>query len=224
MRRGRRHWPCPTCPRSEPQRSPNGRQRGEPGPPVTVGYLQPAPGLARPRRPGSADGRGSRPGASHTPRVGAAALAASGSRPWSRRRGGTARPWWRAYGRWPGRRRAAPRTAPAAPRSAGQVQVVPGPHRTSVSNTSSRVDRERCVARKAAQSLSGPRWGRNSAEPGGQQRTAGDNEPRGQQPFRGDAPGLRKRWSELSRQKSLVRIQPRPLRAVASGVGGVRAC
>ena len=192
MRRGRRHWPCPTCPRSEPQRSPNGRQRGEPGPPVTVGYLQPAPGLARPRRPGSADGRGSRPGASRTPRVGAAALAASGSRPWSRRRGGTARPWWRAYGggqvdaeqlRAPLQRR---RDRPA------QVQVVPGPHRTSISNTSSRVERERCVARKAAQSLGGPRWGRNSAESGGQQRTAGDNEPRGQQPFRGDAPGLRK--------------------------------
>jgi hypothetical protein len=31
--------------------------------------------------------------------------------------------------------------------------------------------------------LPGPRWGRSSAEPGGQQRTAGDNEPRGQRPF-----------------------------------------
>jgi hypothetical protein len=36
-----------------------------------------------------------------------------------------------------------------------QVQVVPGPHRTSVSNTSSRVDRERCVAR---QGRSEPGW------------------------------------------------------------------
>jgi hypothetical protein len=64
-----------------------------------------------------------------------------------------------------------------------QVQVVPGPHRTSVSNTSSRVDRERYVVRQGSSELGGPRWGRNSAEPGGQQRTAGDNEPRGQQPF-----------------------------------------
>jgi hypothetical protein len=63
------------------------------------------------------------------------------------------------------------------------VQVVPGPHRTSVSNTSSRVDQQRCVVRPAVESLGGPRWGRNSAAPGGQQRTAGDNESRGQRRF-----------------------------------------
>ena len=53
-----------------------------------------------------------------------------------------------------------------------QVQVVPGPHRTNISNTSSRVDRERCVVRRAAQSLGGPRWGAT-------QRNLGDS--RGQQ-------------------------------------------
>jgi hypothetical protein len=35
----------------------------------------------------------------------------------------------------------------------------------------------------------GPRWGRNSAEPGEQQRTAGDNEPRGQRPFQSEVLG-----------------------------------
>jgi hypothetical protein len=155
MRRGRRHWPCPTCPRSEPQRSPNGRQRGEPGPPVTVGYLQPAPGLARPRRPGSADGRGSRPGASRTPRVGAAALAASGSRSWCRRRGGTAQPCGQlAHGGQVDAEQLGASLQRRRDRPA-QVRVVPGPHRTSASNTSSRVDRERCVVRRGR---SEPGW------------------------------------------------------------------
>ena len=69
-------------------------------------------------------GRGSRRGAGRTPRAGAAAQAASGSRSWCRRRGCTARPWRPTHGRWRGRRRATRRTAPAALRSAG-----PGPGR-----------------------------------------------------------------------------------------------
>jgi hypothetical protein len=64
------------------------------------------------------DGRGSRLAAGRMPRAGAGVPAASGSRSWCRRRtyGSTlaaARRWW------PGRRRAAPRTAPAALRWAG---------------------------------------------------------------------------------------------------------
>jgi hypothetical protein len=65
------------------------------------------------------DGRGNRLAAGRTPRAGAGVPAASGSRFWCRRRGCTARPWRPARGRWRGRRRAAPRNAPAAPRSAG---------------------------------------------------------------------------------------------------------
>ena len=49
-----------------------------------------------------------------------------------------------------------------------QVRVVPSPHRTRVSNTSSRMDRERCVVRQV---LGGPRWGGNSADPGRRQRS-----------------------------------------------------
>jgi hypothetical protein len=60
---------------------------------------------------------------------------------------------------------------------------VPGPHRASVSNTSSRGISNAAWSDGAAQSLGGPRWGRNSAEPGGQQGTAGESEPRGQRPF-----------------------------------------
>jgi len=70
-----------------------------------------------------------------------------------------------------------------------QVRVVPGPHRIRISNTGSGGDRERCVVRQGNASLGGPRWGRNSAEPGGQQRTAGDNESRGQRLVRGDVLG-----------------------------------
>jgi len=50
--------------------------------------------------------------------VGVVAQAASGSRFWRRRRVYRARPWRRPRGGWLGRRRAARRTAPAAPRSA----------------------------------------------------------------------------------------------------------
>src|SRR5215211_9370379 len=71
-----------------------------------------------PRR-AAVGGRRSRPGGGRTPRVGAAAQAASGSRPWRRRRGGRARRWRPPRGWWPGRGRAAARIAPAAPRSAG---------------------------------------------------------------------------------------------------------
>jgi hypothetical protein len=70
------------------------------------------------RRLGSVDGPGSRPAADGRPRAGVDAQAASGSRSWCRRRGCTARPWRPPRGPWPGRRRAVPRTAPAAPPSA----------------------------------------------------------------------------------------------------------
>jgi hypothetical protein len=65
------------------------------------------------------DGRGSRLAAGRTSLGGAGAPAVSGSRSWCRRRGGRARPWRPACGRWLGRRRAAARTAPAGPRAAG---------------------------------------------------------------------------------------------------------
>src|SRR5215211_3041826 len=84
----------------------------------------PTPGMIRHRQPGSVGGRGNRRGAGRTPRAGAAAQAASGSRSWCRRRGYTARPRRPARGRWRGRRQATPRTAPAALRSAGPS---PGP-------------------------------------------------------------------------------------------------
>jgi hypothetical protein len=71
------------------------------------------------RRTGSVGGQGSRLGGGGTPRAGVGAQAASGSRPECRRHRCTARPWRPARGRWPGRRRAALRTAPTAPRSAG---------------------------------------------------------------------------------------------------------
>jgi hypothetical protein len=51
---------------------------------------------------------------------------------------------------------------------------VPGPHRTRVSNKSSRANRERCVARRAPDGLGGPRWGRtrrNLGDSKGQQET-----------------------------------------------------
>jgi hypothetical protein len=65
------------------------------------------------------DGRGSRHAAGRMPPAGAGVPAASGSRSWCRRRGGTAQHWPPPHRWWPGRHRAAPRTAPAAPRSAG---------------------------------------------------------------------------------------------------------
>jgi hypothetical protein len=70
-----------------------------------------------------------------------------------------------------GRRRAAPRTAPAAPRSAG-----PRPGRAK-SPPDQRIEHKfesiSATLRSppgAAQRLGGSRWGRNSADPGGQQR------------------------------------------------------
>ena len=114
------------------------------------------------------DGRGSHLGAGRTPLVGADAPAASGSRSWCHRRGGRARPWRPARGRWRGRRRAAARTAPAEPRAVG-----PSPSRAR-SPLNQRIehtfemDRERCVVR---QGLGGPRSGGNSADPGRRQRS-----------------------------------------------------
>jgi hypothetical protein len=56
----------------------------------------------------------SRLAAGRMPRAGVGVPAASGSRSWCHRRGGTARRWRPARGRWLGRRRAVPRIAPAA--------------------------------------------------------------------------------------------------------------
>ena len=110
------------------------RQRREPTPstnqdPLTGHRLTPLDahekaGLVLCATAAFVDGRGSRLAAGRTPLAGAAAQAASDSRSWCRRRVRRARrrrppPGWR-----PSRRRAAPRTAPAAPRSAG-----PGPGR-----------------------------------------------------------------------------------------------
>jgi hypothetical protein len=96
-----------------------------------------------------------------------------------------------------------------------QVRVMPGPHRTRVSNTSSGANRERCVVRRAAHSLGGPCWGRNSAEPGGQQRTAADNKRRGQRAFRSDSPGKRNPWTALSHSRGQPCGRP-PAAAVLS--------
>jgi hypothetical protein len=73
-------------------------------------------------------------GGGRRPQAGVGVPAASGSRSWCRRRGGTARRWRPARGRWPGRRRAAPRTAAAVPRSAGPGRVMPSPHRDRLAN------------------------------------------------------------------------------------------
>jgi hypothetical protein len=67
-------------------------------------------------------GQGSRLAAGRTPLVGTGVPAASGSRSWCRQRVHTARRQRLPPGEWPSRRRAAPRTATTAPRSAG-----PGP-------------------------------------------------------------------------------------------------
>src|ERR687898_425376 len=67
-----------------------------------------------------AGGRRGRPAVGGTRRAAVAAQAASGSRPWNRPIGCTARRQWTTRARWPGRRRATPRTAPAAPLLVGQ--------------------------------------------------------------------------------------------------------
>src|SRR5215217_679071 len=141
----------------------------------------PTPGLLRYEQPGSVGGRGNRRGAGRRPRAGAAAQAASGSRSWCRRRGCTARLWRPARTRWRGRRRAAPRTAPAAPRSAGPR---PGRARSPPNQTIEHKFESESGTLPSPPGpptgLGGPRWGRNPAEPEGQQRTAEDKEPRGQ--------------------------------------------
>jgi hypothetical protein len=127
------------------------------------------------------DGRGSRRAAGRTPPAGAGVPAASGSRPWCRRRGGTVGPWRPARGWWPGRRRAAPRTGRAVPRSAGPR------------SGRARSPPDHCIEHMfgsesgTLHSPPGPRtawvgrrWGRNSAAP---PRTSGDDERRGQRPF-----------------------------------------
>ena len=67
-----------------------------------------------------------RPG--RTPQGAAGAPAASGSRPWCRRRGGRARPWRPVRGRWRGQRRAAARMLQRGRDRPAHVHVVPGPH------------------------------------------------------------------------------------------------
>jgi hypothetical protein len=97
------------------------------------------------RRARFVDGRRSRLAAGRTRRAGAGVPAASGSRSWCRRRGGRARRW-RPPREWsPGRRQAAPRSAPAAPRWAAQVGVVPGP--TAVADRTKVRSRKRLTAR-----------------------------------------------------------------------------
>jgi len=80
-----------------------------------------------------ADGRCSHRAVGRTPLAGAAAQAASGSKSWCRPRGCRARRWRPPRGRLSGRCQAAPRTAPAAPRSAGpgSGRARPPPRQTS---------------------------------------------------------------------------------------------
>jgi hypothetical protein len=114
-----------------------GRRRHHPGHPTSLRQRFVGRRVPRPHRPipgpmnpstqptklnRSDGGRRSRHGAGRTPQAGAAAQAASGSRSWCHRRGRMAGAWRPARGRKPGQRRAAQRTAPMAPRSAG-----PGP-------------------------------------------------------------------------------------------------
>src|SRR4029453_115325 len=61
----------------------------------------------------SVGGRGSR-AAARRPGAGAGALVAAGSHAWCPPRGRGTCPWWPPPGWWPGRPRAAPRTAPVA--------------------------------------------------------------------------------------------------------------
>jgi hypothetical protein len=63
-----------------------------------------------------------------------------------------------------------------------------------------------------------PPWaalGRGPAEPGGQQRTAGDNKRRGQRAFRSDSPGRENPWSALSQSRgcSSVRLSSTSFKA-----------
>jgi hypothetical protein len=161
------------------------------------------------RRSGFVGGRGSRLAAGRTPLVGAAAQAASGSRSWRHRRGGRARRWRPPHRWWPDRRRAAPRTAPAAPRSAG-----PGPGRATSPP-------DQCIEHKfegesatllsptgAAQRLGEPPATAAQRNLGGQQWTGGANEPRGQRPVWSDELGRESPGSALSRQppQGLVRL------------------
>jgi hypothetical protein len=155
------------------------------------------------RRSGFVGGRGSRLGAGGTPRAGVAAPAASGSRSWCHRRGGTARRWRPARGRWPGRRRAAPRTAPAAPRSAGPSPGRASPHRTRISNVGSRPSRVLLLRqwRCTACGRGGPRTGGTC----GQQGTARETnlEVSGLSPR---CTWTRNGWSTLSRASGHSRL------------------
>jgi hypothetical protein len=115
---------------------------------------------------GSVAGRGSRPGACRTPVAGAAAPAASGSRPRCRPSDDRARCLRRVRGRWPGRRRAAPRTAPAGPRAAG-----PNPSRAR-SPPNQRIEHKFENGSGTLRSPTDPGWscwGGNSVDPGRQQ-------------------------------------------------------
>ena len=179
--------------------------------------------LARRRRSGFVDGRGSRLAVGRMPLAGAGVPAASGSRSWCRRRRCRARPRRPARARWRGRRRATPRTAAAAPRSAG-----PSPGRAKSppdQRIEHKFDNGSATVHsptRAAQGLGGPRWGRNSAEPGGQQRTAGDNETSRSAAVRYDRPGLHNCWSELSHGTGQQRPGVRVVHSVTHGPYRVR--
>jgi len=88
------------------------------------------------------------------------------------RRGCRARRCRPAHGCWPGRRRAAPRTAPAAPRSAGPSPGRARSPRDQVSNTISRVERERYVVRRGRTQ---PEWAALGPQLGGTWGTAEDS-------------------------------------------------
>jgi hypothetical protein len=109
------------------------------------------------------DGRGSRLAAGRTPRAGAAAPAASGSRSWCRRRGGRAQRWRPPHRWWPGRRQAAPRSAPASPRSA-QFRAVPSPHRRRLPNACLVEDRHSYLSRRDRPTDGPHRWPHHNGE------------------------------------------------------------
>src|SRR5215216_264930 len=109
-----------------------------------------------------------------------------------------ARPWQPACRRRPGRRRAAPRTAPAALRSAG-----PGPGRAR-SPPNQAIEHE---FESESGMLLTPRWaltpclgcaGTGTDGAWGTATDSRDNDPRGQQPVGSHSPGTRNPWSALS--------------------------
>ena len=113
----------------------------ERGQPTSVGW----PGIGG---QGPAAVQVAAPAVGGRPRAGVVAQAASGSRSWCRRRGCTARPWRPPRGPWPGRRRAAPRTAPAAPPLAVPGQGRAKSHRPDYRTPVREPNPQACVPRQ----------------------------------------------------------------------------